>query len=107
MIREIIEDLSRHNYDNLNNGEEVIVLRENKFVKAMSSTLRHGEIILLYENKSIPADMILIDSGFSEGTCYVETSSLDGEKTLKLKISNKYTQGFISNDINVKNNKNI
>ena len=73
MIREIIEDLSRHNYDNLNNGEEVIVLRENKFVKAMSSTLRHGEIILLYENKSIPADMILIDSGFSEGTCYVET----------------------------------
>ena len=107
MIREIIEDLSRHNYDNLNNGEEVIVLRENKFVKAMSSTLRHGEIILLYENKSIPADMILIDSCFSEGTCYVETSSLDGEKTLKLKISNKYTQGFISNDINVKNNKNI
>ena len=107
MIREIIEDLSRHNYDNLNNGEEVIVLRENKFVKAMSSTLRCGEIILLYENKSIPADMILIDSGFSEGTCYVETSSLDGEKTLKLKISNKYTQGFISNDITVKNNKNI
>ena len=37
----------------------------------------------------------------------METSSLDGEKTLKLKISNKYTQGFISNDINVKNNKNI
>ena len=51
MIREMIEDLSRHNYDNLNNGEEVIVLRENKFVKAMSETLRHGEIILLYENK--------------------------------------------------------
>jgi magnesium-transporting ATPase (P-type) len=105
MIREVIEDLSRHNYDNLNNEEEVIVLRENKFVKSMSRTLRHGEVILLYENKSIPADMILIDSGFSEGTCYVETSSLDGEKTLKLKISNKYTQGFISNDI--KSNKNI
>ena len=105
MIREVIEDLSRHNYDNLNNEEEVIVLRENKFVKAMSRSLRHGEIIILYENKNIPADMILIDSCFSEGTCYVETSSLDGEKTLKLKISNKYTQGFISNDI--KNNKNI
>jgi len=105
MIREIIEDLSRHNYDNINNEEEVIVLRENKFVKAMSKSLRHGEIIILYENKSIPADMILIDSCFSEGTCYVETSSLDGEKTLKLKISNKYTQGFISNDI--KSNKNI
>ena len=105
MIREAIEDLSRHNFDNLNNEEEVIVFRDNKFIKATSETLRHGEIILLYENKSVPADMILIDSGFREGTCYVETSSLDGEKTLKLKVANKYTQGFISNDI--QSNKNI
>ena len=101
LIREAIEDLVRHNYDNLNNNEEVIVFRKNKFIKSESKTLRLGEIILIYENKSIPADMILIDSGFSEGTCYVETSSLDGEKTLKLKVANKYTNGFISNDIKV------
>ena len=100
MIRELIEDLVRNNYDNLNNEEEIIVLRNNKFVRAMSKTLRYGEIILVYENKNIPADMILIDSGISEGICYVETSSLDGEKTLKLKVANKYTQGFISKDIN-------
>ena len=67
----------------------------------MSKTLQCGEIILVYENKSIPADMILIDSGFGEGICYVETSSLDGEKTLKLKVANKYTQGFISSEISV------
>ena len=99
MIREAIEDLSRKNYDNLNNKEEVIVLRDNKFVRAKSKTLKYGEIILVYGNKNIPADMILIDSGFEEGTCYVETSSLDGEKNLKLKVANKYTQGFISSDI--------
>ena len=105
MIRELIEDLVRNNYDNLNNEEEVIVFRNNKFVKSVSQSLRNGEIILVYENNNIPADIILIDTGLGEGTCYVETSSLDGEKTLKLKVSNKYTQGFISNDI--KNNKNI
>ena len=105
LIREALEDLVRHNYDNLNNQEEVIVLRKNKFVKSTSQTLKHGEIILVYENKSIPADMIVIDSGFSEGICYVETSSLDGEKTLKLKVANKYTKGFFSNDI--KENKGI
>ena len=105
MIREAIEDLVRNTYDNLNNEEEVIVFREKKFVRAMSETLKHGEVILLYENKNVPADMILIDSGFGEGICYVETSSLDGEKTLKLKVANKYTQGFISNDI--KANKGI
>lgn len=105
MIRELIEDLRRNNYDNISNEEEVIVLRNNRFVRAMSKTLKYGEIILVYENKSIPADMILIDSGFEEGTCYVETSSLDGEKTLKLKVANKYTQGFVSN--NIKINKGI
>ena len=85
----------------MNNQEEILVFRNNKFVISSSKTLKHGEIILLYENKIIPADMILIDSGFIEGTCYVETSSLDGEKTLKLKVANKYIQGFISNDIKV------
>ena len=101
LIRELVEDVVRNNFDNMNNEEEVIVLRNNRFIRAMSKTLKYGEIILVYENKSIPADMILIDSGFSEGICYVETSSLDGEKTLKLKVANRYTQGFISNDIQV------
>ena len=105
LIREAIEDLVRNSYDKANNQEEVIVLRKNKFVKSTSQTLRLGEIVLIYENKSIPADMILIDSGFGEGTCYVETSSLDGEKTLKLRVSNKYTNGFISSDI--KSNRGI
>jgi len=98
MIREAIEDLSRGKYDDLNNKEEVIVFRNNKFIKSVSKTLKHGEIVLVYENHNIPADMILIDTGYGEGTCYVETSSLDGEKNLKLKVANKYTQGFISND---------
>ena len=90
------EDLARHKYDNINNEEEVIVLRNNQFVKTVNRTLRHGEIVLIYENQGIPADMILLDTTFKEGTCYVETSSLDGEKTLKLKVTNKYTQGFLS-----------
>ena len=99
MIREAIEDLARNNFDYLNNEEEVIVYRNNKFVKSNSKTLRHGEIILVYENHNIPTDMILIDTAYQEGICYVETSSLDGEKNLKFKVANKYTKGFISNDI--------
>ena len=100
MSREAFEDIGRNNYDNLNNKYEVIVFRNNRFIKSISQTLKHGEIILVYENHSIPADMIVIDSGFKDGTCYVETSSLDGEKNLKLKVANKCTQGFVSNDIN-------
>ena len=72
LIREAIEDLGRNNYDNLNNKEEVIVFRNNKFVKSISKTLRLGEVIIIYENHTIPADIILIDSKFKDGRCYVE-----------------------------------
>ena len=96
MIREAIEDISRYKYDTLSNDEEVVVLREGKFVKSQSKTLKNGEIVLIYENKSIPADMIILDSGMSDGQCYVETSSLDGEKNLKLKIANQKIVGLIS-----------
>ena len=89
MIRELIEDLSRRRDDSKNNKEKVWVYRENNFINVYSKTLKPGEFILLNENNKIPADMLLLDSGLERGVCYVETSSLDGEKTLKPKISNK------------------
>ena len=105
MIRELIEDLGRNRYDKLSNDEEVIVLRNGKFIKSQSRTLKSGEIVLVYENKPIPADLVIIDSGMREGECYIETSSLDGEKTLKLKIANSKIHGLISKKIN--NNKKL
>ena len=107
MIRELVEDLGRNKYDKLSNDEEVIVLRNDKFIKSKSKTLKSGEIVLIYENKSIPSDLLLIDSGMREGECYIETSSLDGEKTLKLKIANKKIYGLISQRIDINNNQKI
>ena len=43
-----------------------------------------------------------------EGECYIETSSLDGEKTLKLKIANKKIYGLFSKRLDEENiNKRI
>ena len=108
MIRELIEDFGRNKYDKLNNDEEVIVLRNGEFIKSKSRTLKSGEIVLIYENMPIPADLVLIDSGTREGECYIETSSLDGEKTLKLKIANKKIYGLFSKKLeNINTNKKI
>ena len=108
MIRELVEDLGRNKYDTLNNDEEVIVLRNGKFIKSKSKTLKSGEIVLIYENNPIPADLLIIDSGMREGECYIETSSLDGEKTLKLKIANKKIYGLFSKRLDEENiNKRI
>ena len=100
MIRELIEDLSRLKYDNLNNNEEVIVYRDNKFIKANSSSIQLGELIIVLENKQIPSDMILIDSNLNDGMSFVETSSLDGEKNLKPKIANSNLCGILNNLLN-------
>ena len=102
LIREFIEDWSRKNYDDMNNKEEVIVFREGHFQTHFSESLRCGEVILVTEGKTIPADLVLIDSGMREGIAYVETSSLDGEKALKFKLANKETIGSFSDEKNRK-----
>ena len=96
LIREAIEDFSRRVYDNISNNQKVKVLRNGNFQESTNKTLRSGEIIYISENRMIPADMMILDTGLKDGTCYVETSSLDGEKNLKLKIANKKTYGIFN-----------
>ena len=98
-IREITpinKNFAKNDYinNNISNKEEVLVYRDKKFVHCESKTLRSGEIVLVYENRPIPADMVLIDSGMKEGVCYMETSSLDGEKNLKLKVASQKIYGI-------------
>ena len=100
MIREFIEDWTRKAYDDLNNQEEVVVYRDGSFKREYSQSLRVGEILIVPEGRTIPADMVLIDSGLRDGIAYIETSSLDGEKALKFKLSNKKTVGIFSEDNN-------
>ena len=100
MIRDLIEDLSRLKYDRLNNNEKIIVYRDGKFIKSISSSLQIGELIIVNENKQIPSDLILIDSNLNEGMAYVETSTLDGEKNLKPKIANNNLCGLFKNLLN-------
>ena len=102
LIREFIEDWTRKSYDDLSNREDVVVFRDGSFKKDFSQSLRIGEVIIVPEGRTIPADMILIDSGLREGIAYVETSSLDGEKALKFKLANKQTIGVFSEENNKK-----
>ena len=59
-----------------------------------------GELIIIKDNHPVPADTILLDSSLNEGVCYVETSSLDGEKAFKQKVASKSTRGIFYNKCN-------
>jgi P-type E1-E2 ATPase len=44
-----------------------------------------GDIVKIVDNEILPADLIVINTCLEGGNCFIETSSLDGEKNLKPK----------------------
>lgn len=46
--------------------------------------VRVGDFVLILNNDSIPADIIIVSSSEAEAVCYVETKNLDGETNLKV-----------------------
>ena len=38
-----------------------------------------GDVLVLHEGESLPADILVLACSDRDGTCYVDTSSLDGE----------------------------
>lgn len=44
-----------------------------------------GDILLLHEEEQVPVDCLLLGSNYSNGLGYIETASLDGERSLKPK----------------------
>ena len=108
MLRELIEDISRYKYDKQNNNRKVIIFKDNQFIEDISENIQVGDIVLVDENDEFPCDLILLDSSNSDGICYIETGSLDGEKNLKNKISNNDLKGiFYQNGVLTQNFLNI
>ena len=96
IIREGVEDYLRYKYDLELNREKTTVYRKGKWVDVETQDLKIGELVLVNHNNRFPADLILIDSDKDEGVAYIETSTLDGEISLKKKFSPKETAGLIN-----------
>ena len=104
IIREGIEDYSRAKLDKQQNNEETVVYRNGQWEKTTSGTLYVGEMVEVLQENTFPADLILIDSELEGGICFIETGTLDGEKTLKQKEAPSDTKGkFKENNEKIKN----
>ncbi|KAG7087819.1 hypothetical protein E1B28_013759 [Marasmius oreades] len=64
-----------------------------------SSSLRVGHLVRLEKNQRVPADMILLKTSDSSGTCFIRTDQLDGETDWKLRIAVPETQKLQEADL--------
>jgi phospholipid-translocating ATPase len=58
----------------------------------LSSSIRVGDLIVLEKNQRVPADLVLLRTSDSSGTCFIRTDQLDGETDWKLRVAVPATQ---------------
>ena len=83
LIREAVEDYRKYSNDKLANETMVLMYKMPSFLKQKCSSIKIGNIIKVRKEEMIPADLLIIKTSLSSGFCYMQTSNLDGETTLK------------------------
>ena len=96
MFKEAYEDYFRHRQDSLENNRVVhrLNVTEKEFQDIPSKQLRVGDIVCIYEDELIPADIALLSSSDPRGITFVNTMNLDGETNLKDKMALVTTAGI-------------
>ncbi|KAG5418625.1 DNF1 [Candida metapsilosis] len=62
-----------------------------KFVRSYWKDVKVGDVLRVYNNEEVPADMVILSTSDDDNCCFVETKNLDGETNLKVKQALKYS----------------
>ncbi|RKP21416.1 phospholipid-translocating P-type ATPase [Rozella allomycis CSF55] len=94
-IKQGLEDRKRHVEDNIANNIPYLVFRNDKFEMILNRNIKPGDIVKVCKGQKFPADLIILASSHKDGSCFVETSDLDGESNLKRKQAIEDLNKFI------------
>ena len=97
LIREAIEDYRKYANDKKANNTKVLIYKNKRFYREKCQNIRVGNIIKIYKEENIPADVLIIKSSLKSGLCYMQTSNLDGENALKPREAFSFTQKKVRN----------
>mmetsp|Transcript_17586 Transcript_17586/g.21319 ORF Transcript_17586/g.21319 Transcript_17586/m.21319 type:complete len:1142 (-) Transcript_17586:68-3493(-) len=85
LVKDGIEDGTRHASDARENNKPVTVVRNGKEVEIASHLVRVGDWIRVINKDQFPADMVAVLSSDSNNQLFVETANIDGETNLKIR----------------------
>jgi P-type E1-E2 ATPase len=98
-IREGVEDYQRYKKDKKANEKRYVYYNDKKigskeFEYKHSKKIHVGEIMKIFHDEEVPADICILKSSNMNGISFVDTVNLDGESNLKDKKCNQKTQGM-------------
>lgn len=100
-VKDWVEDRKRHKQDDHHNSIPVDrISKKGRVEVTRSSELRVGDIIKIKQDQEIPADCVVLKGPpKGDGTCRMNTSSLDGENAPKIRKALSRTQDMRLRDL--------
>lgn len=74
-------------YNSDSSPEEAYLNKHVNTRSVPSSSIRVGDLVHLEKNQRVPADMVLLHTSDTSGTCFIRTDQLDGETDWKLRVA--------------------
>ena len=98
LIREAVDDVLRYKRDKAINSQLYHKLTPTNREVIPSSKICVGDLLLVYKDQRVPADMILLKTTEKNGACFIRTDQLDGETDWKLRLAVSATQQLESDE---------
>lgn len=96
MGREALDDVSRRRRDKEANSEFYEAVGSEDPIR--SRDIKVGNVVKVYKNQRIPADLMLLRTGDGTGEAFIKTDQLDGETDWKLRTALGVTQDVTNDD---------